>query len=273
MPTIITHNAPHLDEIAAIWLLHRFVARWGRAKISYVASNTIKRPIAERALTMYLGVGRGMFDEHKGDAKHCCATLVYQHLLKQKKILLTPAKKAALDELLAYVNEDDHGTLINAPRAEFSIGSVNTYCTLLGATSAELTAFGETYLDAVYAALVEKYTLQKDWRSATAFKSRWGRAVGIETEVNAKVVLRRASQEGAHVVVVINPKNKFRSIRSLPHTAVDLTSAYTVVKKLEPKAEWYLHHSKRMLICGSDVAANIYLSKMPLRALIKLVSA
>lgn len=271
MPSIITHNAPHLDEIAAVWLLHRFVTRWSRARVTFVASNTFKPP-ESRVDVMMIGVGRGEFDEHKGNMRDCAATLVYKHLQKEKKLKLNPLQQAALNELFAYVNDDDHGAHIALPHAEFSIGSVNAYLTASGMSSAHLLSFGETYLDAVFAALMEKHTLVRDWRNAKKCKTRWGGGVGIETEVNPKVVLRRAAQQGAVVVAVVNPRTKFRSIRSLPETNVDLMSAYTVVKKLEPKAEWYLHHSKRMLICGSDVAANIYLSKIPLRALIKLIS-
>ncbi len=43
------------------------------------------------------------------------------------------------------------------------------------------------------------------------------------------------------------------------------------MKKIEPQAEWYLHHSKKMLICGSDVAANVYLSKVRIRDLVALI--
>ncbi|MAG11316.1 MAG: hypothetical protein CMI52_00715, partial [Parcubacteria group bacterium] len=52
---------------------------------------------------------------------------------------------------------------------------------------------------------------------------------------------------------------------------VNLTQAYKKASKLEPEAEWYLHHSKRMLICGSDVAENKKLSKMSLEKLISLL--
>lgn len=271
MPTIITHNAPHLDEITAIWLLHRFVQRWSRARVQFVASNTFHPP-KPRQDFMMIGVGRGQFDEHKGDMIDCAATLVYKFLAREKKIKLTPAQKKAVDELLVYVNDDDHGKLINLPHAEFSIGSALAYLSALGMTSEKILLFGEMYLDGVYAALTEKQILDADWHTTKKISTPWGKGIGIETTVNPKIVLRRAAREGARVIVALNPKNKFRSIRSLLEVPIDLTAAYTVVKKLEPKAEWYLHHSKRMLICGSDVAANVYLSKLPLRALLQLIT-
>ena len=48
---------------------------------------------------------------------------------------------------------------------------------------------------------------------------------------------------------------------------------YAKVKSLEPDAEWYLHFSKDLLICGSDKAANYKLSKLELNDLIGLVKA
>ncbi len=274
MSKIVTHRNPHLDEIACIWMIKKFLTGWSDARVSYIPTTpkggNVTQPDAD-VNTMYIGVGRGKFDEHKGNLEDSATTLVYKFLTAEKKIKLAPLEKIALLELVEYINDDDHGRLINVPRSEYSAAVVMTYQSRIGKSSAEILAFGCNYFDGLFACLVEKAELTRDWKKATAFKTRWGAAFGIQTKVNAKMVLRFAATHGAILVIAVNPENKFRSFRALAESSVDLTKAYEIFRAREPKAEWYLHHSKRMLICGSDVAANLSLSRIPLTDLIAAI--
>lgn len=278
MKTIVTHKNPHLDEITCIWMIHRFLPIGKKARVKFLTSNTAVPGGAARKTTdakevVHIGMGRGAFDEHKGNLNESATTLVYKKLIKPKAKFSSPAEKDALEEIVAYVNDEDHGRFIKTAGNEFSIAAALSYlATRGGMSSNEIVVLGEKYLDGVYSALIDKHALDKDWKRAKILKTKWGKGVAVETPVSAKMAMRRAAAEGAVLVVAVNPKTKFRSIRALNESQVDLSRAYTLVKKLEPKAEWYLHHSKKMLICGSDVAANMYLSKLPLAALSRLIT-
>lgn len=276
MRTIVTHKNPHLDEIACIWLVKKYLPGWSGAKLKFVPTNpsggAVKNP-DKSAGTMYIGVGRGKFDEHKGNIDDSATTLVYKFIFKEKKVKIDKIESAALAELIEYVNNEDHGKHIDVPFAEFSVaGALANLPKVRPTTSVQITAIGSAYFDGVLEGLKEKCQLAQDWKKSVVVKTPWGKACAVETTVSAKVVLRRAVQDGAEIVITLNPKNKFRSIRAFASAPVDLSQPFEQAHRLEPRAEWYLHHSKRMLICGSDVAENKSLSKMTLSQLSQLVS-
>lgn len=275
MKTIVTHNNPHLDEIMCIWMVQRFLSGWESCRVKYVATNPKGGSVAgsdENPDLMYIGVGRGKFDEHKGNIEDSATTLVYKFLTREKKITLGKIEAAALAELVNYINDEDHGRHITAPLAEFTMGSVNAFLPRVGYTSAGILNFGSVYFDGVYECLIEKHKLAADWKRAKVFKTKWGKAVALQTTVNAKSVLRRATGEGIEIAVIVNPENKFHSIRAIPKSLIDLSTAFARAHEAEPRAEWYLHHSKKMLICGSDVAENKSLSKFSLEKMMALIA-
>ncbi|MBM3313311.1 hypothetical protein FJY70_01805, partial [candidate division WOR-3 bacterium] len=91
---ILTHERPHLDEIAAIWLLRRFGdSRFpgvSQAEVSFttvwkLAESGLSADEYERNGVLLLGVGGGRFDEHPTleqgrKADDCATTLVAREL-------------------------------------------------------------------------------------------------------------------------------------------------------------------------------------------------
>ncbi len=274
MPTtkqLVTHQNPHLDDVAAIWYLQRFVPAWKNAKVKFVPADS-KKPLKDTKSVVHIGVGHGQFDEHKGNKADSATTLVWKWMKKQRSVKLTAVQKRALAELADYVNQEDHGLLYADEQREYMIGSVFTYLPQVTKKGSRGSLdFGLKYLDAVYLGLVQKHGLLKDWSKRKEFKTPWGRGVAIQTKASSKVLARVAYSRGFNLFVYKNPQTKYASIKAHNDSKVNLTKAYAAVKDMEPKAEWYLHHSKKMLICGSDVAANLFLSKMSLAKLIALV--
>jgi len=89
---IVVHRGPHLDELAAVWLLRKLgeklfpgvskakIVAWGAKELAEVGSSEI-------ALTkgiLLVGIGGGMFDDHLRDGQskrtECAATLVAKSL-------------------------------------------------------------------------------------------------------------------------------------------------------------------------------------------------
>jgi len=85
MKTLITHHNPHLDDICGMWLLERFDPSFKAAKHFYVAANpdVLHKKIPSDANHVPVGVGRGAFDEHKGDINDSAASLVWKFLKKK----------------------------------------------------------------------------------------------------------------------------------------------------------------------------------------------
>lgn len=269
---LATHQNPHLDDIAALWLLQRFHPRWKKAAWKFFPANTLRdNDLHDKKIT-FVGIGRGQFDEHKGDLADCAASLVFKFLLKEKDVKFSAVDKTALQELVAFVNAEDHAANLATPNMEFSLPAAILAMAGNKRPSKETMRFGLEYLDAIFSWLKDKQVLLADWKKAKKIKTPWGTGMAIETTISSRIVMRQAALEKLVLAVTVNPKNNFRTIRARPDSRVDLTAAYKIVKKLEPQAEWYLHHSKKMLLCGSDVAANVYLSKIPLIALARLVT-
>lgn len=273
MPKLfVTHKNPHLDDVAAIWVLRRALPVWKRARVEFVAADAsyTRKDTADR---IAIGVGRGQFDEHKGDRADSATTLVWKYCKKQPEcVLKTPEERRAMDALVAYVNEEDHGMLFASPTREFMIGSVFTYLgRVTGEGSEGALQFGEQYLAGVYEGLLEKEWCMRDWKKRKEFNTPWGKGVSVTTTVSSKVVARIAYEQDYVLFVYSNPATHYLSIKSRNDSRVDLSGVATAVRSLEPDADWYLHHSYKMLICGSDVSANRALSSLSSAQLVALL--
>ncbi len=271
MKTLVTHIRPHLDDICGIWLYQKYVPSWKNAAVKFIPTNPTGgtpyggKPVDSDPNIVHVGICRGKYDEHKGNVGQSAATLVYADLRRRKLLPNNPATARALKALIAYVLEGDLGLRSGDSEHIYEIGSV-----VMGVPDSTARAkLGFAMLDALLNLLRDRAKLESDWRKRRVFKTRWGRGVGVISEISAK---ERAYEEGFVIVAQVDPRRRYRAIRASASSKADLRGVYTRVKKMEPRAEWYLHHSKRMLICGSDVASLGHPSKLTLDQLIQLVS-
>ena len=168
MKKIVTHKNPHLDEIACIWIIKKFLPGWNTVALRFMPTNpsggAVKNPDKNVEDTLYIGVGRGKFDEHKGNLADSATTLVFKHVKKYMRPL--PAvDTAALEALITYVNEEDHGKHIESPFAEFSISAALANLPKVATHSSQkLVEIGSLYLDGIFNGLQEKFQLKHDWK-------------------------------------------------------------------------------------------------------------
>ena len=78
-------------------------------------------------------------------------------------------------------------------------------------------------------------------------------------------------QFGHALAIVINREHDYFNIRADAVSGVDLTSVYEALKEKDPDAEWFFHHSKRMLICGGYLAPKAKRSSLSLEQMMELV--
>lgn len=263
---LVSHYRPHIDDICGMWLLARFWQPRAEPTFRFVSSSE-RGPVDDTEL--WIGVGRGKFDEHKGDIGESATSLVYR-FLEQIKSAVSPAQKVALEGLVRWVRDEDVGLHDAVENRAFSIAAIlRSHFDLHGNDSRELVCFGFSLLDDIFAAMVNSETVGEDWQRRVEFESLWGRAVAVESA--AYGVDDFAYQQGFSLLVLLNPVRGFRAYRAAARSDVDLTATYEVLRRVDGKADWYLHHSRKLLICGSDVAPDSYLSKLTLQELMRAV--
>lgn len=263
---LVTHPRPHTDDITGIWLLRRYLPECRKAKVSFVSSSG-RDP--GRPGEIWVGVGRGLFDEHKGDIGESAATLVMRHILETRPDI-AGVEKAALDRLMVWVRDEDIGMHEEGHDREFGVMSIlRSHFDRRGHDSEELLAFGSEIIEDIFVSLVNREVLAMDWERREEFESPWGKAVALET--SAYGADDYAYSRGFDLLVLISPEKGFRHFRASARSEIDLTEVYMALKRLDPKADWFLHHSKKLLLSGSDVAPDSKKSKLSLRDLIRVL--
>lgn len=268
--TLVTHVRPHLDDVCAIWMYQKYVPGWKKSRVEFMPTTSEGgkpyggQPVDSDANIVHIGIGRGKLDEHKGNIGKSATTLLFAELKKHGHLPKNLVKRKALKLVTDYVLEDDLGKRIGHSSWPFEMATLLMWMP----KSEDRVSTGITMLEALLYFYEDYVKLEKDWRKKKVFKTKWGRGVGVVSAMRATI---RAYSEGYKLVAQVDPKHGYRSIRAHADSGVDLTSAYRRVKALEPKADWYLHHSKKMLICGSDVAPESERSKLTLPQLMALV--
>lgn len=266
MKTLITHIRPHVDDICGFWLLMRYLPEYADAKIDFIPTNAKGGETVNDPDFVYVGVGRGQFDEHKGDIGECATSLVYEYV--KSKVSLDPNEQSALDKLVAWVLEEDMGRLSAQSLRQFSIPSIiQGHYRVTKRDSHKVAELTMTILDAVFDSLKELVKLEKDWENRVEFDSRFGKAVAVET--SARDIDSYAYRRGFDLAVYVNHQHDYFNVRVRADAEdIDLSSVYDRLKELEPQAGWYIHHSKHMLICGGDLEPGAVLSKLTLDELV-----
>ncbi len=264
--TLITHPRPHIDDLCGMWLLARFWPPAKKADFEFISSTTADPGDPRR---VWVGVGRGRFDEHKGDIGESAATLVFK-FLKTERPDIDAAEMAALEKLVFWVRNEDLALHSDDPYRDFSIPTIlRSHYDLHRRDSRELAEFGFKLLDDLYETLQNQVRLERDWQNRYEFEGPWGPAVAIET--SAYGADDYAYNHGFKLLVLLDPVRGNRAFRAAANSQVDLTEAYETLKRADPKVSWFLHHSRKLLLSGSDVAPEVRRSKLSLKDLLHVI--
>lgn len=276
---LITHVLPHLDDVAAFWLFHKFAPGFEKARMEFVPKTEPQKlvdstPVDSNPNYVYLGVGGGKFDEHKGDLNDCSTSLVFKWLLSEGHIGIgSEVELLAVEHLVEYITLVDLGKLRGEKFGEFSLAAV-CHAAFPEVNdkfekSKKVARLAFTMLDAVFEECIEIAKVKKDWKLGVEFESKWGKGFALES--TASGIDSHGYQLGFNVVIHINPKNDSRQIKASANSDVDLTDAYEWLKKHDANADWYLHQSKRLLLCKRTYDENAHLSHLSLEKLINLI--
>lgn len=271
MKILVTHINPHLDDILAIWLFKKFHHEFKDAKMEFLSAAkegiTFEgKPVDSDPEVVHFGIGRGKFDEHKGDIGQSAGSLVWKEI---KAGGLAPKNKielGAYEELVAWNNLIDTG---QAPSYEFSEFSVQALIRPLDnkpEASKKAIELGEEILNRIINVLKRKQQSVLDWEKRKEFETKFGKTVAVSSETVDRAFCKM--QEG-DLFLIYNPK----SVQFFTPKDFDLESIYQKAKAADPEASWYLHHSHRMIICGSHSAPNSKPTKLTFEQLIDLAKS
>lgn len=215
----------------------------------------------------YVGVGRGQFDEHKGDLNDCAASLVLAYV--RENASLESNVLDALQRIVDWVLLEDTGKLVMMEYRDFCIPSIlRGEYDRAGKDSHAVASIGFAMLDALLHSHLNLIRLERDWEKRIEYDSMFGRAVALETSAHDADIF--AYRKGFNLVVTINVAHSYHSIRANATSNIDLTPVYEELTRREPDAGWYFHHSKKMLICGGDLAPNVMPSRFSMDQLIEV---
>jgi hypothetical protein len=258
---IVTHSNPDFDCIVATWLLKRFCGM-KRHTIQFVKFEDFITKKYKNAI--FVDIGNGEYDHHHRNDFVSSATLVLEKFGLQNDPVLKGLAHTArrIDHGLL---SEDTGGLLNL--IDIITGLNRIY--LKDPLSVMNIAF--ECLDAIYKQFSQSVHFEEDFKEGIKFKTKWGLGIGVKT--HNRGVRGYCQRKGYIVFVYVDPVTQYRGFAAPGGRGVDFSDVYEKVKSLEPDAEWHLHFSKDLLICGSDKAANYKLSKLELNDLIELVRA
>jgi len=256
---IVTHSNPDFDCIVATWLLKRFCGM-NDSEIKFIkfgGSIPIKYKDA-----VFVDIGKGEFDHHHRDDFVSSATLILEKFNLQNDSVLKKLADITRRVDHGFFNERAKGILdlINI------ISGLNTH---YPNDPIKVMRIAFECLDAIYKKESQSINFEEEFSKGIKFRTRWGSGIGIESH---NLGVREYCYNRGHIIFVyVNPITKYRGIAAKGRKGVDFSEVYERIRTLEPDAEWYLHFSKDLLICGSDKAINKKLSKLTLEELIDVI--
>ncbi len=272
MKTIVTHGNPDLDAVMSIWVVKRFWSGWKKAKFSFIpAGETYKGlPVDSNPEVLHVDTGLGKCDHHQTRDFTCAAMLCWQ------KCQISGREKEAVERILEIVCDVDHGRDISWPEAmsdrylfflEEILGGLNS----IRQDDKEVVEFGLTALDSVLKVTKDKMFAEEilEGPEVIKFKTKWGKGVGVVTSNEAILVV--GEKMGYSLVVKKDKKRGDVRIYSRWDRGVDLTNVYHQLKALDPKATWFLHSSRCLLLNGSSRNPKMKPTELSLERIIEIL--
>lgn len=218
-----------------------------------------------------VGVGRGKYDEHKGDLRDSATSLIWKDL-KRRRLLPSRLEGRAVAAMVDYVRRGDLGEYIGQPGNFFNLSSMfQTLAGLPGGNSGSATRTGLKMLDALVALYGERIKVEDAVRRGSKFMTKWGSGVAVTTDAIPGSVSSVIAERGYALVILQHPSKAYLHVRATPTVKADLTALKDAVKAAEPDTQWYFHHSKAMLLHGDLVAPTAIRSRFTLPSMTKLV--
>ena len=278
MKTIVTHFAPDVDAITSVWLLNNFLEGWEKAQVKFVpAGKTLDDQIVDSdPEILHVDTGMGILDHHQTDEDTCAARRTLEYIKNIKLKEGVELENEALERMIDVVNDIDHFREVYYPNPnsdyhDFGMaGVLDGWKLLFSDNPFKITELGKLMLDGIYKNFQNKVWAESEIKvKGIEFKSKWGKALAVET-INDEV-LPVAQKMGYGLAVRKDAKKSYVRIKALPDSKIDLTKCYNIYRKLDKKATWFLHASKKMILNGSIKNPQSKPTSLTLREIVEVL--
>jgi len=260
---IVGHLSPDLDCLAAIWILVRFGGAKDADLLFVPAGRTLDDlPTDSDPETVHVDTGGGRFDHHHA-ADH---TLSAAELVRRE---LAPANEALL-RLVDQVTRIDHAEAYpGRQQVFFTINDlISGYNTLHPNRPHHVALAMLPNLDAWYEHETRHIRLERAFARHLEFNTRWGLGIAMQSDDGGSSKL--AYSHGA-VLYAYRDRRGYMGIAAQQRSAVDLEVVYRDLQRLDSQADWYLHPSHRLLLCGTPKAPPTQCSNLSLEELVDVL--
>jgi hypothetical protein len=257
VPLIVGHLSPDIDCLCAIWILRRWDGL-DHAALRFVPSGQTLdgAPVDSDPQITHVDTGNGRFDHH-GSVNH---SLSATELVRRA----VAPHETVLERMAEAVTRLDH--------ALATPGTAPNICELIEGFNALYPETPEAVaramfdnFDAWYAHEAKQVRLEKAFGQRIEFDTPWGFGIAMESDDGGSS--RLAYREGAILYAYRDGKNNM-GIAAKSRAPVDLTQVLHDLKRIDPQADWYLHPSKRLLLCGTPKSPPRVPSRLSLEELV-----
>jgi len=297
MKIIVTHTSPDWDAITSVWLIKTFLAGWQDAKVEFVQAGTKSSRLDNLEVSptdvivrvgeveiIHVDTGLMALDHHQTSSQEVCAATrtwdYIQQMFADAKNELKPEHKEAVSRIVGVVLQDDHFREVfwadpMADYHEFSLVGLLEGMKLTKPNQDEYyLTFGMECLNALVHTFEGRIWAEKEIsENGISFPIKAGKAIAFET-LNDNVI--KLSQKMGYLLVVRkDPRKGYVRIKLRPSTNevdnLDLTPAYEKLHKIDPKATWFLHVSKKMLLNGTSKNPGMVATSLSLEQIIDVL--
>lgn len=271
----MTHINPDLDAMTAVWLLRRWQPDFRDApvKFIYAGSTYEDKPVDSDPEVVHVDTGWGRFDHHQTKRRTCSSRLVLDWLgvkdeaLERMVEVVTEVDYAAADLKYPDAGADKYAFLFNERKI------ISGWQKRYPGQSDKHLEWGLVVLDGVYESLRSKLEAQGVVdNQGMPFATRFGRGLAAATNVFGFMPLAQA--QGFAVVVVKDPKKghvRIHGLNQVGKDEVDLSGVAEQLRAKDPRATWFLHASKKLLLNGSTVNPTMVPTSLSLDEVVEVL--
>lgn len=280
---LVTHHAPDLDAIGAVWILKRFDSKnYADARIAFVDPGSrlgleeARKQGCELYEVTHVDTGLGRFDHHqpdRGQMKISATSLTFEYVCSLDPNL---ADNVPLRTLVDFVTQIDHFGEIHWPEASnhryaFMIHNlIHGYEFQNYRDDDSQLHFGLTCLDCAYSVLKQVHKAEEIIAEfGKPFEIKAGKALSLSTRNDDTI---KVAQKQGYVLVVKKDSEKGNiRIKARPDADINLVQLHEEILKTDTIGDWYYHPSGKMLINGSVKHTNQKPSPLTLEQVEKLI--
>lgn len=256
-PVIVGHLSPDVDCLCAIWILRR----WGGlhdATLRFVPSGQTLdgAPADSNPAVIHVDTGRGRFDHHSADDHTLSATELVRRTYAPSE--------AVLHRIAQDVTRIDHA-LATGGTAPDICDLIDGFNALYPETPEAVASAMFPNFDAWYASEAKQVRLENAFARRIEFDTPWGFGIAMESDDGGSS--RLAYGAGAVLYAYRDGKGNM-GIAAKSRAPIDLTQVFRDLKRIDPKADWYLHPSRRLLLCGTPKSPPRVPSSLTLEQLV-----